>query len=400
MKFGIRSLWYAVIERFHKKWPGEKFYQYNSFTQDFLRAYEKEHGKIPGLIRGPRGMSCGVDADGFRVEDIVKPEVRVYQGIGNKILVVEKLELYEVMKENNFDKRLDCILMSTQGFTTEAGREALLQIEEAGLRVCLLHDYDVNGVLIMETLTKPTKRLETELDPNNLVDVGLNYDVVSELMESRGLTPEPVNLAQQDLSKLEGMLERGEISQEEYDFLEGGRVELNALTPAELLEWLEKRLEELDLWKTVPEQEELDETMKDEMISELEDTRKDLVWDLRRSVEDELGLTKIWDALYAIRDKIESRLDAEISERMEDVEYPTKDVDEFKEELRENMEKYWKALAEEIAGELVEDIKEPVKEKVEEEEDDIVNEGLGDPDVNNAKDVFAGEVKTWLQEQA
>lgn len=399
MKFGIRSLWYAVIERFRKKWPGDKFYEYNSFTQDFLRAYEKEHGKIPGLIRGPRGMSCSVDAGGFRVEEVVKPEIHVYQGIGNKILVVEKLELYEVMKENNFDKRLDCILLSTQGFTTEAGREALLQIEEAGLPVCILHDWDVNGVLIKETLTKPTKRLDTEINPGNLVDVGLNYDVVKSLMETRGLTPEPMTLSSQDLSKLEGMLERGEISQEEYEFLQSGRIELNALTPLELLEWLEKRLEELDLWKTVPEQDELDETMKDQMISDLDGTKRKLVDELREIVEDELGLTKLWDALYIIRDKLESRLDAEISDRMKDMEYPTKDLDEFKEEMRQNMEKYWKALAEEIAESMAGDLADPVVEKVEEQQDDIVNEGMGDPDVEEAKSEFAGEVRTWLQNQ-
>jgi len=399
MKFTIRNLFYAVIELYHKRWLGEKFYLYNSFTQDFMRSYEKQQGKIPGILREARGKYAAPDAYGYRSGGDVKTDFYMAKGIGNKIIVVEKSGIFEMMLANNFDKRLDCILMSTMGFTIEAGRDALLDVQSGGLPVCVLHDYDVNGLLIRETLTKPTKRLDSELSTEQFVDVGLNYDVISELMESRGLTPEPMTLSKQDLSKLEGMLERGEISQEEHDFLESSRIELNALTPLELLEWLEKRLEELDLWKTVPDQDELDETMKDEMISELDNTKRSLVEDLRKDVEDELGLSKIWDALWTIRDRIEKRLDSEISKRMEDLDYPTKDVDEFKEELRENMEKYWKALAEEIAGELVEDVKEPVKEKVEEEEDDIVNEGLGDPEVEDAKDAFAGEVKTWLQQE-
>jgi len=398
MKFTIRNLFYAVIELYHKRWPGEKFYLYNSFTQDFMRSYEKQQGKIPGILREARGKYAVPDAYGSRYGGDVKTDFIMARGIGNKIIVVEKSGIFEMMLANNFDKRLDCILMSTMGFTIEAGRDALLEVQSGGLPVCVLHDYDVNGLLIRETLTKPTKRLDSELNTEQFVDVGLNYDVVSELMESRGLTPEPMTLSKQDLSKLEGMLERGEISQEEYDFLESGRIELNALTPLELLEWLEKHLEELDLWKTVPEQDELNETMKEEMISELDSTKSQLVDNLRRSVEDELGLTKIWDALHVIRDKIESRLDAEISDRMRDLDYPTKDVDDFKEELREDMEKYWKALAEEIASELSEDLAEPVKEKVEEDEDEIVAEGKEDAEVEEAKDAFTGEVKTWLQQ--
>jgi len=50
MKFSMRNLFYAVIEIFHKKFPGEKFYEYNSFTQDFLRTYEKQHGKMEKRI--------------------------------------------------------------------------------------------------------------------------------------------------------------------------------------------------------------------------------------------------------------------------------------------------------------------------------------------------------------
>ncbi len=74
-------------------------------------------------------------------------------------------------------------------------------------------------------------------------------------------------MGKEDLGKLKGILGRGEITEEDYEFLLRGRIELNALTPTELLEWLEKRLEELDLWKTVPEQEELDGCMKEQTDS-------------------------------------------------------------------------------------------------------------------------------------
>lgn len=399
MKFDIRSLYYAVRELFLKRWSGDKFYLYNSFTQDFMRNYEKRHGKVKDLVRGPRGMYAAPDTYGVRSQGVVRPGFYLAQGIGNKIIVVEKMGLFEQMVANNFDRRLDCIIMTTQGFTSEAGRNALLQVESWGLPVCVLHDYDINGILIKETLTKPTKRLDTSINPHILKDVGLTYSVVNDLMQSRDLTPEPVSLSKQDLAKLEGMFDRDEISDEEYDFLMNGRVELNALTPLELLQWLETRLEDLDLWKTVPGQHELDETMKDQMKSELDDTKTSLVDELRKSVEDELGLTKIWDAMWRIRNRIKNRLDAEISTHLDDIDYPKKTVEELKDEMRENMEKFWKALAKDIASELAEGLTEPFVEKVEEEQEDIIEEGVEDSKVVTAKDNLAKDAQTWLQEQ-
>jgi len=339
MKFDIRSLFYAVREIYLKRWSGEKFYEYNSFTQDFMRTYEKQHGKIRGLVRGPRGKYCSPDEYGWRTESDVKPDLYLMRGIGNKIIVVEKMGLFEQMLANNFDKRLDCILMTTQGFTSEAGREALIQVQEWGLPVCVLHDYDINGVLIKETLTRPTKRLDTEIDPEILVDVGLNWEVVNRLMTERGLTPEPVTLSKQDESKLAGMVERDEISQDEYNFLYDGRVELNALTPRELLDWLEQRLEALDLWKTVPTQEQLDELIKRSYVQKLAEN-------LLSDVKERIGFYDVEELFSKLAEKITEK----VRERLEDEEPPEPPtVEEFKDILRKRMEDYWTQIAQSIA---------------------------------------------------
>jgi len=339
MKFDIRSLFYAVREIYLKRWSGEKFYEYNSFTQDFMRSYEKQHGKIKGLVRGPRGKYCVPDEYGWRTESDVKPDLYLMRGIGNKIIVVEKMGLFEQMLANNFDKRLDCILMTTQGFTSEAGREALLQVQEWGLPVCVLHDFDVNGILIKETLTKPTKRLDTEIDPEILVDVGLNWEVVGRLREERDLTPEPVSLSTQDKSKLLGMLQRREIERDEAEFLMYGRVELNALTPRELLDWLEQRLEALDLWKTVPTQEQLDELIKRSYVQKLAEN-------LLSDVKERIGFYDVEELFSKLAEKITEK----VRERLEDEEPPEPPtVEEFKDILRKRMEDYWTQIAQSIA---------------------------------------------------
>lgn len=379
MKFDIRSLFYAIRELYLKRWPDQKFYEYNSFTQDFMRSYEKQHGKIPGMLRGPRGKYAVCDDFGWRTEADVKPELYVKQGIGNKIIMVEKLGLYEQMVANDFDKRLDCILICTQGFTSEAGREAMIQVAGWGLPVVVLHDYDVNGVLIKETLTRPTKRLDTEINPDVLVDVGLNYEVVTSLMAERGLTPEPVSLSKEDRAKLNGLLERGEITEEEQGFLLVGRVELNALTPRELLDWLEDRLEALDLWKTVPNQRELDAKLKEIFRSRLADS-------VLYGVKDTVGYDDVYDLML----KVEERIKEKIAEALKEEELPeTIDQEEFKEKMRERMDLYWTRLADSIAAGMVrgldtreraEKIAETMQEIADKlsEIEDLLNEITGD----------------------
>ena len=339
MKFDIRSLFYAVREIFLKRWPGEKFYLYNSFTQDFMRSYERQNGKLEGMVRGPRGKYVAPDETGWRSEDDVKPGVWISRGIGNKILVVEKLGLYEQMKANEFDKRLDCIIMTTQGFTTEAGRDALNQVEEWKIPICVLHDYDVNGILIKQTLVRPTKRLDTAVNPEILVDVGLNLEVIKALREHRDLTPEPVDLGKQDLAKLEGLLNRGDITEDEYEFLRAGRVELNALTPLELLKWLEERLESLGLWKTVPTPDNLEGCLKRAFIEKL---ASEMAW----TVKDLTGYDEVYDLLSKVEDHIRER----IKDELEDEELPESwTVEEFKDKMRDNMTDYWTQVARGIA---------------------------------------------------
>jgi len=356
MKFDIRSLYYAVREIYLKRWPGEKFYKYNSFTQDFMRSHERRHGKIPNMVRGPRGSYAAPDEYGWRTQEPVKPGMWLYRGVGNKVLVVEKMGLYEQMVANDFDRRLDAIIMTTQGFTTEAGRLALIQAQDWGLPIVILHDYDINGVLIKETLARPTKRIKQHVDPTKLVDAGINWQVVEELMEARGLTPEPVKLGKEDRAKLEGLLERGDITPQEYEFLRVGRVELNALTPMELMKWLEARLEELGLWKTTPTQEQLDQRLRAEYVRCMTET-------LTKEVKDQVGLNRLLELIQYIENGIARRVEQVLKEE----ELPTRwEVEEFVEEMRKNVKLHWAKLADRLARDMAEEEEEMVEEHAEE----------------------------------
>lgn len=388
MKFSARNLFYAVREIFLKSFPEEQFYKdYDNFTQGFLRRYERKHGKIPGLVRERRGFYAYPTEQGKDYEYSVEPGLTLCRGIANKIIAIEKEGLYSVMKENRFDIRLEAIIITTQGFTTEAGRELLIQAEETGLPVCVLHDYDVNGVLIHKTLTRPTQRLDIHV--SKVVDLGLNWKIVKKLMDERGLIPEPVILKKEDLGKLEGMKERGEITYEEYEFLKKYRVELNALTPTELIEWLEQRLKELKLWKTVPTQEQLDEEFKVGYTDTLRDVRSALAYEFKNELAENLGLQQIHDSVLKVMSNMYLFMSQKIQDYLNNLNIEIPGVNEFKELMEKNMNVYWKKLCHEMAKNKAEKDTETIKDKIFEDKPKLIE---------SAKQQLRDEILNFVRE--
>ena len=180
-------------EELQPKYPKATLYEYNTFTQDFLRSYEKRFGKIKKMFREERGEFTYPTERGESHSNKVggKSEIVFLRGIGNKIILVEKSGTYANLVENRFDLRLDTMILTTLGFSIEKARELLEQAEKE-ITICVLHDFDINGLLIKETLTKPTKRLDVFIEKS--IDLGLNWDIVSRLMEEKALIPEPVEL--------------------------------------------------------------------------------------------------------------------------------------------------------------------------------------------------------------
>ena len=329
MRFTVRQLFYAVRELYLKRFPNEPFFKnYDSFTQDFLPAYEKKYGKIPGMIREKRGNYCARNEYG--IEDVEVDDTLVLdgfnKGVSDKILVVEKAGFYRMLVENRFPERFDINVICLQGYSTEAGRRILKSLEDYGFQIFVLHDYDVNGVLIHETLTRPTKRRDVFL--NNVIDLGFNWDDVKEFLNN-GLTPEPVKLSKQDASKLEGMLQRGIISEEEYEFLKRYRVELNALTPKQFLEWLRNKFERFGIWKVIPTEEQLRNKVKNRIKLSIEEILKE-----------ELNIERIYDVYHKLSNIISSFI-----WNNDDIFDFQVDLNEFKELLKKNELDFWTTVA-------------------------------------------------------
>ncbi len=183
--------------------------------------------------------------------------------------------------------------------------------------------------------------------------------------------PEPVELKKGDTGKLAGLLTDGKVTEEEYKFLLRYRVELNALTPLELLRWLEAELERRDLWKTIPDEDELRQEAEARIRAELWVFADSLAYSVAEVLLEEFGLDRVQELIDEIRDYAESRAKEWI--HLPEVE-SSATVDELIERLRQKREHYWKEIAQEIGGKESLDFKDELASQVDGEREGWVDE--------------------------
>jgi len=112
--------------------------------------------------------------------------------------------------------------------------------------VFVLHDFDVAGFSIFGTLGADSRRYNFENEVN-LVDIGLRLDDIKRL----GLDAEPV--INSDWTARSRTLRRHGATAEEIEFLENRRVELNAMTSSQFIDFIEAKLVEHGVKKVVPD---------------------------------------------------------------------------------------------------------------------------------------------------
>jgi hypothetical protein len=122
-----------------------------------------------------------------------------------------------------------------------------------GLGLFTLHDFDVSGFSIKQTLVTSNRRY-TFKRKVNAIGLGLRLADV----EALGLTPERVSFGKESKDALRRRLARNGALPDEIDFLlsgqgqNGQRVELNAMTSDQFVAIVERRLTEHGAAKVVP----------------------------------------------------------------------------------------------------------------------------------------------------
>lgn len=174
-------------------------------------------------------------------------------------LFIEKEGFQALLDRAQFAKRYDMAIFSTKGMSNTAARMLAEKMAEMDVTILTLHDFDKAGLKIHHTLSNDTRRYRFKTRPT-MIDLGLRLADV----EALELDSEPVKYASDRDPRLDIIASGG--TQAEADFLvregrakdwRGARVELNALTSAQFVAWLDAKLIEAGVSKVIPEQDVL-----------------------------------------------------------------------------------------------------------------------------------------------
>ena len=165
------------------------------------------------------------------------------------IMFIEKEGFLPLFERVQLAEKYDLAIMSTKGVSNVASRRLVDELcGEHGLPLLVVHDFDVDGFKILGSLHRSTRRYRFAHDIN-VIDLGLRLEDVQHYeLESESVFR---------TRDLDGVASKNGATPEEIEFMRNERVELNAFGSAELIEWLESKLEEHGIAKVVPDEETL-----------------------------------------------------------------------------------------------------------------------------------------------
>jgi hypothetical protein len=215
---------------------------------NIITDYEAEHGEIPLMYREPRGSIYHphrketITLGTLMVEDYERPAWTY-----NKIVYIEKEGFVEALKATNWPKRYDCMPMSSKGFTTRAARDFVDKLAEHDEPVTIfcVHDADAYGTMIYQTFQEATKARGAR--KIHIVNLGLEpWEAVEAELEV------------EDVEKTGKHRPVAEYVRDRHDgdywekWLQTHRVELNAMTTPQFIEWLDRKMAEHAGGKLIP----------------------------------------------------------------------------------------------------------------------------------------------------
>jgi hypothetical protein len=239
-RFNARQLFYALRPIVMDELSEElKIGNFTSIITDF----ENENGEIPLMYREPRGSITHphrretITLGTLMVEEYERPEWNF-----NKLVYIEKEGVQEALKQNGWGERHDCAVMSSKGFSTRAARDLIDKLVEHDepVEVICFHDADASGTMIYQTLQEATKArgarkikiINFGLEPWEALDLGLEVETIEDGKRHRAVA---------DYVR-EGR-EGDDVDWE--DWLQSHRVELNAMTKPEFINWLDQKMAHL-----------------------------------------------------------------------------------------------------------------------------------------------------------
>lgn len=221
------------------------------------------------------------------------------------LIFVEKEGYTELIQKAGIANEFDVAFASTKGMPTEAVRRLVDALAFYGVKTFCLHDFDPAGLTIANTLSTSNDRY-TFTNDLDFVDMGVRLIHA----EALGLDSEPYTIGKkQDPHKLAKRLAGYGATPAEINMLvwDGRRVEIDAMTPQQLIDFIKSTLRDHGVKKVVPDAGTLAAYFKKEVVEQrLEDAVEPLRKELQKRF-DELA-EEIADEDIEIPDTLESRV--------------------------------------------------------------------------------------------
>jgi len=170
-------------------------------------------------------------------------------------LFLEKEGFEALMAAARIPERFDIATFSTKGMPTTAARMLVEELSAAGVTICVAHDMDASGFLILDTLRSNTRRYEFKTEPR-IIDLGLRLADAEEMNLERepvvykqGADPRPRLFGCGATAAEVNVLVQRQASSTSWA---GERIELNAMTSPQFVRWLEKKLTAAGAAKVIP----------------------------------------------------------------------------------------------------------------------------------------------------
>ncbi|MGO9055926.1 MAG: DUF2399 domain-containing protein [Candidatus Binataceae bacterium] len=186
-------------------------------------------------------------------------------------LFIEKEGFDALLERSQIAERYDLAIFSSKGMSTTATRMLVDHLAQHDVTILILHDFDLPGLTIAHTLSHDSRRYRFKSEPR-VIDLGLRLDDVTVM----GLQSEPVEYPQRKDPREKFYEQDYDATDEELNFLverpsgaymnrsggvghrwTGKRVELNAMTSRQFVDFLEGKLKQHGIEKVVPYRETL-----------------------------------------------------------------------------------------------------------------------------------------------
>ncbi len=214
------------------------------------------------------------------------------------VLLIEKEGFDKLLESFQIPNKWDVGIMGIKGIPTEAARDLISAFHRNGIKVMVLHDFDLAGLRIKNLCHTDTKNYQFQEDVS-VIDIGLRLEDI----EAMNLKSEPVSYGGKN-ARQEVLTAGG--TEAEADFLvrsgysknwKGERVEINAMDSKTMIDFIEDAFIKHGVKKAVPDTETLSsqfiENVKASLIRRATDDYRERIENAIESALDRIEMPDI-----------------------------------------------------------------------------------------------------------